>query len=290
MKEYLSLSEARGIKKMLAKKRIGGSQLSNNLAQELLEEEFVAFIRHGIQRTYQLIDEQGLRTYLSQRFEIDDFERWFEVKCCEAKMTRSEQVQTVGNSKLANTRTFKGFLVKSIEPIEATLCGEPFVIQPSKGVSMFIEEFGQFRIPENVVVVGIENGENFQSVDAQQYLFEGMKVLFVSRYPQSKDLRSWLQNIPNRYIHFGDFDLAGVSIYLTEFYAHLGDRAEFFIPADINQRLEEGNRALYDRQYERYGKMKISDERIQPLVELIHKYRRGYEQEGYIVRHCITPK
>lgn len=290
MKEYLALSEARGIKKMLAKKRIGGSQLSNNLAQELLEEEFVAFIRHGIQRTYQLIDEQGLRTYLSQRFEIDDFERWFEVKSCEAKMTRSEQVQTVGNSKLANTRTFKGFLVKSIEPIEATLCGEPFVIQPLKGVSMFIEEFGQFRIPENVVVVGIENGENFQSVDAQQYLFEGMKVLFVSRYPQSKDLRSWLQNIPNRYIHFGDFDLAGISIYLTEFYAHLGDRAEFFIPADINQRLEEGNRALYDRQYERYGKMKISDERIQPLVELIHKYSRGYEQEGYIVRHCITPK
>lgn len=290
MKEYLALSEARGIKKMLAKKRIGGSQLSNNLAQELLEEEFVAFIRHGIQRTYQLIDEQGLRTYLSQRFEIDDFERWFEVKSCEAKMTRSEQVQAVGNSKLANTRTFKGFLVKSVEPIEATLCGEPFVIQPLKGVSVFIEEFGQFRIPENVVVVGIENGENFQSVDAQQYLFEGMKVLFVSRYPQSKDLRSWLQNIPNRYIHFGDFDLAGVSIYLTEFYSHLGDRAEFFIPADINERLAGGNRELYDRQYERYGKMKISDERIQPLVELIHKYRRGYEQEGYIVRHCITPE
>lgn len=290
MKEYLALSEARGIKKMLAKKRIGGSQLSNNLAQELLEEEFVAFIRHGIQRTYQLIDEQGLRTYLSQRFEIDDFERWFEVKSCEAKMTRSEQVQAVGNSKLANTRTFKGFLVKSVEPIEATLCGEPFVIQPLKGVSVFIEEFGQFRIPENVVVVGIENGENFQSVDAQQYLFEGMKVLFVSRYPQSKDLRSWLQNIPNRYIHFGDFDLAGVSIYLTEFYSHLGDRAEFFIPADINERLAGGNRELYDRQYERYGKMKISDERILPLVELIHKYRRGYEQEGYIVRHCITPE
>lgn len=288
MKEYLSLSEARGIKKLLANKRIGGSQLSNNLAQELLEEELVAFIRHGSQRTYRLFDEQGIRTYLSQRFEIDDFERWFEVKTCEAEMTRSEQVQTVGNSKLANTRTFKGFLVKSIEPIEATLRGEPFVIQPLKGVSVFIEEFGQFRIPENVIVVGIENGENFQSVDAQQYLFEGMKVLFVSRYPQSKDLRSWLQNIPNRYVHFGDFDLAGVSIYLTEFYIHLGDRAEFFIPSDINERLAGGNRELYDRQYERYGKMEISDERIRPLVELIHKYRRGYEQEGYIVRHSTT--
>ena len=38
------------------------------------------------------------------------------------------------------------------------------------------------------------------------------RLLFVSRYPQSTDLRSWLQNIPNRYIHFGDFDLAGIHI------------------------------------------------------------------------------
>lgn len=67
-----------------------------------------------------------------------------------------------------------------------------------------------------------------------------MKVLFVSRYPQSKDLCAWLKMIPNRYIHFGDFDLAGVSIFLSEFYSELGERAEFYIPADVEQRLQMG--------------------------------------------------
>lgn len=282
MKEEMSLSLARKMQKLLMEKRMPGSLLPLAMVQELQEEEIMVSVSRGTQRIYRLADEQGLRTYLSQRYEIEDLERWIKVKSCETDMTRSEQVQAVGNSKLGSTRVFKGFPVRSIERIEATLHDAAFVIQPIKGVSLFIEDFEQFHIPEDVVVVGIENGENFQSVDAQRYLFEEMRVLFVSRYPQSKDLRSWLQKIPNLYIHFGDFDLAGIAIYLTEFYAYLGNRARFFIPADIEERLEKGNRALYDKQYGRYGKMKIPDERVLPLVELIHKYRRGYEQEGYI--------
>lgn len=282
MKEEMSLSLARKMQKLLMEKRMPGSLLPLAMAQELQEEEIMVSVSRGTQRIYRLADEQGLRTYLSQRYEIEDLERWIKVKSCETDMTRSEQVQAVGNSKLGSTRVFKGFPVRSIERIEATLHDAAFVIQPIKGVSLFIEDFEQFHIPEDVVVVGIENGENFQSVDAQRYLFEETRVLFVSRYPQSKDLRSWLQKIPNLYIHFGDFDLAGIAIYLTEFYAYLGNRARFFIPADIEERLEKGNRALYDKQYGRYGKMKIPDERVLPLVELIHKYRRGYEQEGYI--------
>lgn len=290
MEETLSLSLARKIRKLLVDKRIGGSQFSNVMAQELLNEEILVFTSRGMHKVYRLSDEQGLRTYLSQRYGIENLERWIEVKSCETEMTRSEQVQALGNSKLGNIRVFKGFLVRSVIPVEATLRGEPFIVQPIKGISLFIEDYEHFRIPEDVVVVGIENGENFQSVDVQRYLFEGMKVLFVSRYPQSKDLRSWLQKIPNRYLHYGDFDLAGVSIYLTEFYAYLGNRAEFFIPADIEARLVEGNCILYDRQYERFGKMIITDKRIRPLVELIHKYRRGYEQEGYIIRPHPNPE
>lgn len=290
MKEELSLPVARRIQKLLIEKKISGSFLPYSLGQELLEEELLIFVPRGTHKIYRLGDEQGLRTYLSQHYEIDNLERWIEVKSCEKEMTRSEQVQAVGNSKLGLSRSFKGFLVRSVVTIKATLRDEPFVIQPINGVSIFVEDYEYFRIPENVVIIGMENGENFQSVEAQQYLFEGMEVLFVSRYPQSKDLRSWLQKIPNRYIHFGDFDLAGISIYLTEFYAYLGEKAEFFIPADINERLEKGNRALYDKQYEKYWKMKISDERIRPLIELIHKYKRGYEQEGYIVCSPKTKK
>lgn len=283
MKEELSLSLARKIQKLLEEGKISFSTFPTVIAQELMEEEILVSTNNGLHRSYLLRDKQGLHIYLSQRYDIgSDLKQWIEIKSRKKEITRSEQVKAVGNSKLGTTRTFKGFLVRSVEPIKATLRGESFVIHPIRGVSFFIEDYKHFQISEDVVVIGMENGENFQSVHEQQYLFEGWKVLFVSRYPQSKDLSTWLQMIPNRYIHFGDFDLAGISIYLTEFYACLGNRAEFFLPSDIEMRLKEGNRALYDRQYERYGKMEISDTRLLPLVNMIHKYRRGYEQEGYI--------
>lgn len=62
----------------------------------------------------------------------------------------------------------------------------------------------------------------------------------------------------------------------------LGNRAEFFIPADVKKRLKDGNRQLYDNQYLRYRAMLVSDERLRPLVAMIHKYGKAYEQEGYI--------
>ena len=104
------------------------------------------------------------------------------------------------------------------------------------------------------------------------------------RYPQEnlENLRSWLLRIPNRYVHFGDFDLAGVHIYLSEFYAYLGNRSSFLVPSDIEERLDEGNAALYNQQYARFRNMAVTDVRLQPLVNMIHHYRRGYEQEGYI--------
>ena len=140
----------------------------------------------------------------------------------------------------------------------------------------------EFYIPSDVAVVGVENGENFCRIRSQKYQFGDNKVLFVSRYLQSADLREWLIKIPNRYIHFGDFDLAGICIYQSEFYKFLGDRASFLIPEDIEERLKSGNTGLYDTQYLRYKNLKIIDSRLNGLVGMIHHYGRVYEQEGYI--------
>ena len=102
------------------------------------------------------------------------------------------------------------------------------------------------------------------------------------RYPQSGDLVRWQQRITNRYVHFGDFDLAGVFLYQNEFYNKLGERASFFVPEDIEERLRNGSRERYDSQIRRYSHMKITDERLRPMIDLSKKHRRGYEQEGYI--------
>lgn len=147
----------------------------------------------------------------------------------------------------------------------------------------YIYDYYALALTADVTIVGIENCENFRWVSRQRELFRHLdKVLFVCRYPQSGDLVRWLQKIPNRYIHFGDFDLAGVFIYQNEFYNRLGERASFFVPKDIEERLKIGSRERYDAQIKKYSHMKITDERIRPVVDLIKKHRRGYDQEGYI--------
>lgn len=175
----------------------------------------------------------------------------------DAETTRSEQAAETGNSKLVTARSCPGFPVNSYEPIICCLNGKELVVNPQEGTFLFIADWHSFAIPYDVTVVNIENMENFRLIRRQQSLFAsalaGKRLLFVSRYPQSSDLRTWLQTIPNQYVHFGDFDLAGIHIFLTEFQKHLGARASFLIPQDIVQRIKHGSAERYNDQYPKYS-------------------------------------
>ena len=179
-----------------------------------------------------------------------------------------------------------GFLVNSYEPVPCLMKAHFLTVYPPEGTFTYISDFQEFRPSTDVTVVGIENAENFRLVRRQKSFFEkvlpGHKLLFVSRYPQNGDLVRWLKEIPNAYYHFGDLDLAGVNIFLTEFYAKIGSRARFLVPPDAQERLLKGSTARYDDQYQRFRNMQVTDPRVQPLVDLIHECHRGYDQEGFI--------
>ena len=204
----------------------------------------------------------------------------------DAEATRSEQAAGTGNSKLVTARSCPGFPVNSYEPIICCLNGEELVVNPQEGTFLFIADWHSFAIPYDVTVVNIENMENFRLIRRQQSLFAsalaGKRLLFVSRYPQSSDLRTWLQTIPNQYVHFGDFDLAGIHIFLTEFQKHLGARASFLIPQDIEQRIKHGSAERYNDQYPKYCHLTSNIQPLQQLIDTLHKYHRCYDQEGYI--------
>lgn len=134
----------------------------------------------------------------------------------------------------------------------------------------------------------MENARNFRHIEEQQYLFQHIKPLFVSRYPQnqSKDFIKWMQTIPNPYLHFGDFDLAGIGIYLNEYQKHLEQKSQFFIPNDIENALQNyGNRELYDIQKLNFDTKKIKEVKLLDLLEFIHEQKKGLEQEYYIGLH-----
>ena len=134
---------------------------------------------------------------------------------------------------------------------------------------------------DDIIIIYVENFTSFRQIERYTYMFEPGRYLFVSRLLSSNAFKDWLKGIPNRYIHFGDFDLAGIGIYL-HFYDEIGQRASFLVPDDIEERIVgQGNSTLYYSQEEKCRNMKVTDKRVQPLVDMIKKFRMGYEQEGY---------
>lgn len=268
------------IQALISGEQVAGSKLSRSLLDELMEEGLLMVSTRGSRKSYRARDTEALKRYLTDK---DESFRMLDVGTTDS---RASMAAETGNSKLIAVRSCPGFPVNSYIPISCLLRGEEFVINPNEGCFVFIDDWKHFAIPEDVVVVGIENMENFRMIRRQRKLFESVlgddSLLFVSRYPQSTDLRNWLMSIPNRYIHFGDFDLAGINIFLTEFYKYLGHRSSFMIPVDIENRLSAGSADRYNKQYNRYHSLKCDVPYLQSLVDTINKYHRGYDQEGYI--------
>lgn len=206
--------------------------------------------------------------------------------------SRALQASDSGNSKLNKSRSFPGFLVNTYEAIETQLNGQKYVLQPAEGSCVFVSDWQHFIIPNDVTVVGVENPENFRFIRQQRRLFEsympGRRLLFVSRYPQSTDLREWLIKTGNKYVHFGDFDLAGIKIFLSEFHRYLPGRSSYLIPPDIEDRLKNGSTERFHGNYYENRHLSSDIPELQALIDMILRYHKGYDQEGYIeITHLL---
>ena len=264
---------------------IPSGKAKHALIEELVSERIIE--RTGrIQKKLTIVDNKPLFLYLQNKHGINDLKKYIEVYQKE-NLQRNELVEISSNSKLKQVRTFKGFLVNSYIPIQATLNGKPITINFTEGTFQFIYDFENFIPDENVTIVGIENPENFRYIEKQKHLFKEIQPLFVSRYPQnqSKDLVKWLQSIPNNYLHFGDFDFAGIGIYLNEYKRHLEKKALYFTPNNIEELIKlNGNRKLYNEQNINFKVELINERDLLKLIETIHKYRKGFEQEILMVK------
>jgi len=228
-------------------------------------------------------DAAALAVYLNNIFGISSLKDYIE-KYAGETLTRSEAVAISSNSKLRSIRTFKGFLVNSYQPVTATLHGKAFIVDPPDGSYIFISDWESFIPDASCTIIGVENAENFRQARRLQHLFTGLAPLFVCRYPVSNDLVSWLKQIPNTYLHFGDLDFEGIHIYLAEYKQHLQEKASFFVPPNMEDMLKQyGNRELYNRQHaNRKLPSQLHEPTIQTLVTMLHQYKKVLEQEVFI--------
>jgi len=278
----LTLKIAKILVRLVNGETIPASSGKSILIDELVMENII--LRKGKHRkSLQLLNEESLYNYLVNQLQINNLENY--ITALESKdSSRADFVKITSDSKNSKERAFKGFLVNCYHPIKAHLNNKHFTVNPLPGSFTFIYDYESFKIPLDVTIVGVENSRNFRHIEDQKHLFEDINPLFISRYPQNQDFIRWIKSIPNNYLHYGDFDIAGIGIYLNEYKNHLLERATFFIPKNIKKVLtENGNRERYNLQKPNFNTTELTELELIALVNLINKTKKGLDQEFFIL-------
>ena len=97
-------------------------------------------------------------------------------------------------------------------------------------------------------------------------------------------LQGLLARVSNRYIHYGDIDLAGIHIYQVQYVPIVGERGSFFLPCEVDELFKrfKGLSELFEQQKRKYAALQGIDESMQILIDEIRIHKKGIEQESFI--------
>lgn len=262
------------------------SKQLKSLIKELESMHAVSFNRRGRLRGYYVVTNR--ERFLEACRQIDPSFENLENALLLAKGeidSRQSKTATFGNSKQGGAdRTIKGFSLLADRKVFLEYLGETVPVGPLTG--LHVVDRNALILPENACVIIVENPGCFYDLNWIPNVGlspdEGPFIV-LCRYPISEEAKLWLETIPNRILYFGDYDLAGIRIYETEFKRRLKNKVSFIIPEDIEARIRKsGNPDLYTKQInEGFSSVSSTDKRITNLIRLIHSLQSGYEQEGY---------
>lgn len=195
------------------------------------------------------------------------------------KPSRDLVQQYHNNTKSKTSKSMHGLYLSSLRKIAIRLNGERVNIFPNDGLGYFFFCTQRVELFEDTIIVGVENYQVVWFSKRYEKFFAEPNILFVVTTPC---MLEWLSTLENRYIHFGDYDLAGINIYLNKVVPRLSSSKKYnmYIPDDIEQLIEQyGNSELYENQ-KQYKSLLSNDDEINRLIEIIFKFKKGIEQEG----------
>ena len=235
----------------------------------------------GRRYRYIVPDGEALARYLAVNYQIHSLREY--VRLLDKETVSGEEALGAGYStKTRRSRVFTGFFLTSIEALTVPYGEGVLSLPPPKGTGCFVFAPEALAVPPEATVVGVENPEVFQKIRRLAGWFVSEQpCVFVLRY-MSKGLCDWLAEIPNTYLHFGDFDLSGLAIYIREYRSRLpASRCRFFLPPQIERYLSRwGNAELYEKQLSQTRSVAFHQyPEIAPLAEEIKRHRKGLEQE-----------
>ena len=197
----------------------------------------------------------------------------------EKDVSRDKIQQWTKSTKTKTSKSLKGLYISSIENLNIKINDEVVTIVPTNGLGYFCFYTEKIEVTKETIIVGVENYQVVWFAKKYRELFKEKHLLFVVRNPYMRD---WIEDLENEYIHFGDYDLAGISIYINEMIPRLKKSKKYsmFIPENIEFLIREyGDRELFEKQ-KRYLNMKLEDEQVLKLKRIIEKYKKGLEQEA----------
>ena len=252
-----------------------------SLLNELLPKMALQLERHKTHGAYRATDrEKFLAACAEISPELCNLEAALQLAEGE-EMDRSERIRAFRDSKAGGIdKSYKGFTLIASEKMIIRCGGEDCVISPKLGVHVIDRD--TLDVPVGIPIVSVENSECFYCLDWLKHFPQLGPCIILNRFPESNESKLWLESIPNKYYHFGDFDLGGISIYETEYKKRLRKRATFLIPDDIEQRIRKhGNPRLYSKQIQKFRTLRSTSGELTDLLKLIHSAQMVYEQEGY---------
>lgn len=278
-------AEISRLKRLLDGEQLPSSQLNTVFFEDLLKEGYLMVVPKGKNRSVVVAkNKEYLTKHISQQWQIKDLDEYVSFREGPSP-TRIEVQNILGDTKAMNVVSYQGFLVTAYDEIDYVLHGQTGHLPLIEGSMLHIFDYEDFSVPRDVTIVYVENFTPFRYISRYRHLLEkGTRYLFISRYGTSSAINDWLKRVPNRYLHFGDFDLDGIRIY-QKFYDELGpERASFLLPDDIEERIRtKGNSNLFYNQERRNDGYEVTDQRLLKLASIIREYHAGYEQEGYAI-------
>ena len=229
-------------------------------------------------RVYKCVNTPSLHNYLHAQYEILSLKNYIHLK--ESSESDGQQsLQATKSTKVFRGRSLQGFFIKAFDT-SLVIADKELQKMPS-GIEFFIHQPEKLKLSDTAMVIGVENPECFVKFDQIRQLFPQKELIVIMRY-MSMSPNKWLSSISNTYLHFGDFDPAGIAIYIHEYRNKLGaKRCQFFVPENIEYLMKEyGSTSLYDKQINQLKSYNQSDyPEIQHLIKVLNKYQMGLEQE-----------
>ncbi len=280
--EKISRTFAEALKRLVSGETLNASAFGNKRQlKKLVEDRSVVRMITGRNRAQIYCPNfEALRNVLRLHFGITHLETYIE-SFGQNSRDGEDSLRATTSTKTLRIKSLQGFFIKTFDSL-LTLGSQPLTSLPH-GVDYFISDFEELQVSETATVVGVENPECFTKMNRLRHLFPG-DAIFVMRYHSSSPSK-WLQTIPNSYLHFGDFDPAGIAIYCNEYLKHLTpERAKFFVPGNIEEIIKDGQTELYDNQRQYVPALKdVRQKSLRALIHLIEKYGKGAEQERLLL-------